>query len=358
MANLPEIFQQLLQTSQQNGEIIASLVTLAIVGIGGWVAYFILNRYFLGLAKKTSTTLDDNIVSSVKIIAIILVVILGIEYALEPLSFLQPYEEVLSTVFLVLQVFLAAFAASKIATAIIDWYAARTAVTIGKKSYHIIFLLKKIIQIVAIVFAILIILYIKNFNLTGALVGLGVGGIAIAFALQSTLSDFFSAFSIYFDHPFEIGDFIVVGEHWGTVTNIGVRTTRLQLLQGEELIVSNKELTAGSVRNFKKMEKRRVSFTIGVTYSTPVEKLKKIPQMITDIINSTENASLFCVHCNEFGEYGQKFIIIYYVTSPDYLVYLRAQEKITYAIRDAFERDGIEISVPARAVILRNNKQD
>ncbi|GAJ12628.1 unnamed protein product, partial [marine sediment metagenome] len=106
---------------------------------------------------------------------------------------------------------------------------------------------------------------------------MGVAGIAIAFALQNVLSDVFSAFSIYFDKPFEIGDFIIVGDYAGTVQKIGMKSTRVKLLQGEELVLSNRELTTASVRNFKKMSKRRINFSFGVTYDTPLKKLKKIP---------------------------------------------------------------------------------
>ena len=105
----------------------------------------------------------------------------------------------------------------------------------------------------------------------------GAGSIALAFALQSTLTDFFSAFSIYFDRPFEIGDAITVGTYSGTVKSIGIKSTRLKLNSGEELVLSNKELTTASVQNFRKLETRRITFNLGVTYDTPVEKLKKNP---------------------------------------------------------------------------------
>jgi small-conductance mechanosensitive channel len=234
-----------------------------------------------------------------------------------------------------------------------DWYAGRTALIAGKNSHHILFVLKKIVQAIIFIFAFLVILYVFNVDLTGAVVGLGVGGIAIAFALQSTLSDFFSAFSIFFDHPFEIGDFIVVGEYSGTVTSIGVKSTRLKLLQGEELIVSNKELTSASVRNFRNMQKRRVTFTISVTYDTPLEKLKKILQIITDIINNLDTVTLERVHFTEFGDCNPKFLISYYVNSSEYAKYLDKQQHINFAIKEAFEREGIEIAPRTSAVYIK-----
>jgi small-conductance mechanosensitive channel len=353
MSSLSEIFQQILQTNQLNGEIIASIVIFSVVALAGWLTYLTLGRYFLKLTAKTKTTLDDDILSAVKVIIIIMIAILGIEYALSPLSFLQPYNDTLTGVFLVLQIMLGAFAVTRVSNIVADWYVGRNAVIIGQNSRHFLFLLKKIVQVVVFIFAILIILYVFNVDLTGAVVGLGVGGIAIAFALQSTLSDFFSAFSIYFDRPFEIGDFIVVGDYSGTVTNIGVKSTRLKLLQGEELIVSNKELTNASVRNFRKLEKRRITFTIGVTYDTPLQKLKKIPQIITDIIKNIDTADIERVHFTEFGDYNLNFLISYYVNSSDYAKYLDTQQQINFAIKEVFEREGIEMAFPTRTVYIK-----
>ena len=187
-------------------------------------------------------------------------------------------------------------------------------------------------------------LWVLGVDLSGVVVGLGVGGIAIALALQNTLSDVFSAFSIYFDKPFEIGDFVIVGDHSGTVTNIGVKSTRIKLLQGEELVVSNKELTSTKVRNFRKLERRRITFTIGVTYNTPLSKLKKIPQIISKIIQDTELAELDRVHFTEFGDYSLKFLVIYYVKVSDYGKYMETQEAINFAIKEAFEEEAIEMA--------------
>jgi small-conductance mechanosensitive channel len=343
----------LLHTSSGNAEIIASAVLFLIVAFVGWGFYMVFGRYFSKWAQKTTTTLDEDIIAAVKIIVLIMVVILAIEYALQPLSFLQPYSATINQVFTVIEIFLAAYAVTRIANIFADWYASRTALIAGKNSHHLLFILKKVIQIVVYVSAFLLVLWIFNFDLTGAMVGLGVGGIAIAFALQSTLSDFFSAFSIYFDRPFEIGDFIVVGDYSGTVKNIGVRSTRLQLLQGEELVISNKELTGGSVRNFRKLEKRRVTFNIGVTYETSSEKLRKIPGIITEIIKNVDLTTFDRVHFTEFADFSLKFLIVYYVNSADWGEYLVTQEKINFAIKEAFEREGIEMAYPTSTVFVK-----
>ncbi len=196
------------------------------------------------------------------------------------------------------------------------------------------------------------ILWGLGIDLSSVVVGLGVGGIAIAFALQNTLSDFFSAFSIYFDRPFEIGDFIIIGDHSGTVTNIGVKSTRIRLLQGEELIVSNQELTSSRVRNFKKLERRRVTFTLGVTYDTPSDKLKRIPNIISNIIKVIDLAELDQVRFTEFSDFSLKFLVIYYVRVADYNKYLEIQEVINFAIKDAFEEEAIEMAFPTQTLYI------
>jgi small-conductance mechanosensitive channel len=284
-----------------------------------------------------------------------MVVVLGIEYALQPLSFLQPYKDIVNGGFTLLEICLVAFAVTRISNIIADWYASKTALIAGKNSHHLLFILKKVIQAIVYLSALLIILFfvfnVKDF--TGAVVGLGVGGIAIAFALQNTLSDFFSAFSIYFDRPFEIGDFIVVGDYSGTVNNIGVKSTRLKLLQGEELIISNKELTSSSVRNFRKLEKRRVTFTIGVTYDTSVDKLRRIPGIIADIIKNVDSTAFDRVNFTEFGDFSLKFLVIYYVNSSDWGKYLDTQERINFSIKEAFEREGIEMAFPTNTIYVK-----
>jgi small-conductance mechanosensitive channel len=355
MASLTETLQQLLNINNGTAEILASIIIFAVVAFVGWGLYLVIGRYFSKWTQKTETTLDDDILAAVKTIIIIMVVILGIEYALSPLSFLEPYNTTLNGVFLVIQILLSAFAVTRVSNIIADWYVGRTVLSTGKNSHHLLFILKKVIQVIVFVCAIIIILYALNVQdvLTGTLLGLGVGGIAIAFALQSTLSEFFSAFSIYFDHPFEIGDFIVVGDFSGTVKNIGIRSTRLQLLQGEELVISNKELTSTSVRNFRKLEKRRVTFNIGVTYDTSVEKLKKIPGMIKDIFDNVKAADLDRVNFTEFGDFSLKFLVIYYVNSADYGEYLDTQQKINFAIKEGFEHEGIEMAFPTSTIYVK-----
>jgi small-conductance mechanosensitive channel len=352
MATLTETLQQLMGSNAGIAEILASVLLFVVTAVVGWAIYYVFNRYFSKWAEKTATTLDDDIIDAVKSLIVVLVIIIGIEFALTPLSFVQPYIVTLNSVFLVLEIFLGAFVATRISNIIAEYYSDKTSRK-GVNKHHLAFMLKKIIQVAVYASAILVILYVFQVDLTGAIVGLGIGGIAIAFALQSTLSEFFGAFSIYTDRPFEIGDFIIVGNYSGTVTNISIRSTRLKLLSGEELIFPNKELTSATVRNFRKLEKRRISFTIGVTYDTPPEKLKIIPLILRGIIENTENAEIERVHFIEFGDFALKFQVSYYVKVADVGVYLDTQQTINFAIIDAFKREGIEMAFPTSTVYVK-----
>ncbi|MCW4005489.1 MAG: mechanosensitive ion channel family protein [Candidatus Bathyarchaeota archaeon] len=354
MVDIAEFLQNTFHLNQLVSEGIAAVLLFAIIALVGWVAYFIFSRYFSAWAKKTKTTLDDEILHSIRSIVVMLIILAGAFYALTALSFIQPYSEqyYLPQIFETAGVLLTSFAVTRVTNILIDWVAERNAAK-NRVNNHLLFILRKVLQLVIYVAALLVILtYVFHQDLSGVVVGLGVGGIAIALALESTLSDVFSAFSIYFDRPFEIGDFIVIGEHSGTVKSIGIKSTRVILLQGEELVLSNKELTSTAVRNFKKLQKRRINFKIGVTYDTSLEKLKKIPKIISDIVDAQEYAEIDRVHFYEFADFSLKIEVVYYVTVSDYTKYMDIQQAINFGIKEAFEKEGIEMAFPTQTIYL------
>jgi len=259
---------------------------------------------------KTKTSLDDEIIKNTKRPIYFFVIIVGFYNAIDQLFILKSYEYYITQIFLVAEVFLIAYIITRIINVLLSLYAERKVKTEKKAlSSNILLVFKKILHVFVYIFALLYLLYVSKIDLSGAVVGLGVTGIAIAFALQSILGDAFSAFTIYFDRPFEIGDYVIIGNYEGTVTNISMKSTRLKLLQGEELVVSNKEITGGSLRNFKKMKNRRVAFSIGVTYDTPLEKLKKIPALIKNIVETCDNVEFQRVHFKELGRLASTSIL-------------------------------------------------
>lgn len=196
----------------------------------------------------------------------------------------------------------------------------------------------------------LIILDNLGVNITALIAGLGVGGIAIGLATQNILGDLFASLSILLDRPFEVGHFIIVGEHLGTVERIGLKTTRIRSLSGELLIFGNNDLLQSRIRNFTHFQERRVAFTFGVRYDTPAEKLKKMPGMVREIIESVENTRFDRAHFKEFGDFSLNFEVVYYVLSPDFLAFMDIQEKINLGIFEAFEKEEIGFAFPTRTI--------
>ncbi|MDP2641323.1 MAG: mechanosensitive ion channel family protein [Candidatus Yanofskybacteria bacterium] len=199
----------------------------------------------------------------------------------------------------------------------------------------------------------LLVLQNLGVNISALIAGLGIGGLAIAFALQNVLSDVFASFSIYFDKPFQTGDFIIVGEDMGTVKRIGIKSTRIESLWGEEIVLPNKALTESRIRNYKRMESRRIVFSFGVTYQTPSEKARIIPQMIKEIMDGLELASLDRAHFKKFGDSSLDFEVMYTLKTSDYNKYMDVQQDINLQLKERFEKEGIEFAYPTRTVFLQ-----
>ncbi len=191
-----------------------------------------------------------------------------------------------------------------------------------------------------------------GFKITTVMAGLGIGGIAVALAAQAILGDLFSYFTILFDRPFEIGDYIVVGDHMGTIERFGIKTTRIAGLGGEQIIVSNKDLTDSRVRNFKRMTKRRAVFRLGVTYQTPAEKLREIPGIVADIFGGIDGATLDRVHFFSYGDFSLIYEIVYYVDGNDYTKYMDIQQAANLRIYEEFEKRKIEFAYPTQTLYV------
>lgn len=201
--------------------------------------------------------------------------------------------------------------------------------------------------------AVFILLDNLGVNISALLAGLGIGGIAIALAAQTILGDLFSCFVIYFDRPFEVGDFIAIDDFSGTIEYIGIKTTRIRSLSGEQLIFSNTDLTKSRLRNYKRMERRRVNFQIGVVYETRVEDLERIPALIGDIVRSIDDAIFDRAHFSSFGESSLVFDVVYFVATSDYLRYMDIQQEINLRLMGEFEKKGIGFALPTQAVHIK-----
>lgn len=312
------------------------------------VNFFIL-KYLSSLSMKTSTKLDDFFIRTLdrKIVPLLY---FGSFYAAVSRLVLAPaLVKAVNFLGLALLALYGASFASTVIIYLLQLYWTRK----GKKPAqdYILKIITKLIQILIWTFAVITLL--DNFIEIDALIaGLGIGGIAIGFAAQAILQDIFSYFSIFLDRPFEVGDFIVIGEYKGTVEHIGLKTTRLRSINGEQLIFSNGDLTSSRVSNFKRMDTRRVVFSLGVTYDTGFEKLKAIPEIIKNIINEQKDILLDRVHFASYGDFSLKFEAVYFVNNSDYNKYMDIQQEINYRVKEAFEKQGIEFAYPTHTLFV------
>ncbi|AYB31395.1 mechanosensitive ion channel family protein [Chryseolinea soli] len=209
-----------------------------------------------------------------------------------------------------------------------------------------------ILNIVIWALGILVLFDNLGYNVTTIIAGLGIGGIAIALAAQNILGDLFNYFVIFFDRPFEIGDYIVIDDKKGNVEHIGIKTTRLKSLTGEQLVFSNSDLSKSRIHNFKRMERRRIAFVLGVVYQTPPSLLREIPGIIKKIVEAQKETTLDRVHFLTYGEYSLKYEIVYFVENSDYNRYADIQQEINLQIYDAFLAKGIQFAYPTQTTFM------
>jgi small-conductance mechanosensitive channel len=183
--------------------------------------------------------------------------------------------------------------------------------------------------------------------------GLGITGIAVAFALQNVLGDLFASLSIYFDRPFDIGDFIIVDDYMGNVDKIGMRSTRIRSLGGEQIVFANSDLARVRIRNYRRMRERRIFFAVGIEYNVAYEKVELAPKLLREAIEETANTRFDRAHFKSFGDFSLNYEIVYWVLAPDFPAYMDAQHAINLAIYKKFEDAGIPFAFPTRTLHIK-----
>jgi len=189
-------------------------------------------------------------------------------------------------------------------------------------------------------------------NVTTLVTGLGIGGVAIALAVQNVLGDLFAALSIVFDKPFDVGDSIAVDQMQGTVERIGLKTTRVRSVSGEQIIISNSELLKSRIRNYKRQLDRRVVFTTDVTYGTTPETVARIPGMIREVVSSQQPVRFDRSHFTQYTDSALRIETVYFVLDADYGRYLDIQQMINLELLRRFRAEQIELAFPTRTVVL------
>ncbi len=306
------------------------------------------------LAARTKTDFDDVVIDIFERIRPPFYFLVALYFGIKMVILPAIVSKVVDVAFIIVVVFEVIRASERIVDYLVKKFLSRAGS--GKEEQKHVESVAKTIQVIlrVVLWAVGITVALANMGVevTSLVASLGIGGLAVALALQNVLGDLFSAFSIYTDKPFQVGDFIVVGEHMGTVEQIGLKSTRIRSLGGEQLIISNRELTTARVQNFGRLQKRRVVFTFGVTYETPLEKLKEIPQMVEEIIKAVEGVEFDRCHFKEYGDFSLNFEVVFYVDSPDYVKYMDVRQKINLDLFARFADKGIEFAYPTQTVYL------
>ncbi len=347
------MFKGFLQQTFLHNRILDYLICLSIFLIS-IIVIQIFKRFLLKRlrkwAKRTATTIDDFLIRMIEKELLPLFYFGAFYVSIQGLTLNPALEKGINVLGLILlTIFGVRFLLAVIVYGLENYWVKKEKDVAKKQGLKGILMTVKVI-----VWGLAIIILLDNFGIkvSALIAGLGIGGVAIALAAQSILGDLFSYFSIFFDRPFEIGDFIIVGDLLGTVEHIGIKTTRVRSLGGEQLVFSNTDLTNSRVRNYKRMDKRRVVFRLGVTYETGLRELKEIPVVITNIIKGINDTVFDRTHFFSYGDFSLVFEVVYYVIGSDYNKYMDIQQEINLKIKEEFEKHGIEFAYPTQTLYL------
>lgn len=296
-------------------------------------------------ARKTGLDIESVLISLLENIGLTSYIVVSLYIATRSLNLSAMIHNAISTIFIIAAV----YQSIRIVQGLLMFSLRKLWHRSEEESEYIASMLSIVINIGLWSIGIILILSNIGVNVTSLVAGLGIGGAAVALAVQNILGDIFSSFSIYLDKPFKTGDFIVVGDTTGTVKRIGLKTTRIQSLQGEEIILSNRELTSSKVQNYKRMQNRRVEFFFSVDYTTPIEQLERLPEAIRDILELMDLIKVDRVHVQAFADFGMKITVVYFIQTGDYSKYMDLQQAMNIGILKLLRDEDIKIAMSATA---------
>jgi small-conductance mechanosensitive channel len=327
---------------------IAVGVTLAL-----YVSKAVVVHHLRRLAERTETRLDDVAVAALDATRPMVLVILGL-YAGSRVLALPPSVHVFATRAAIVTGLIQAaiWGNAALRSWLTQYYENRAADPARATSAAAVGFIARMVLWVVIL---LMILDNLGVNITTLVASLGIGGIAVALAVQNILGDLFASLSIVLDKPFVIGDFIIVDKYLGTVEYVGLKTTRIRSLGGEQLVFSNADLLKSRLQNMTRLETRRAAFTVGVTYDTPAPKLRAIPGMLAEIVKAQPKVRLDRAHFTGVGPSSMNFEVVYFYESPDYIAFMDVQQEINLQMVERFDAEGIEFAYPTQTLQVRGN---
>lgn len=328
------------------------LLTMA----GLWVVGRVVLRRFEALASRTAGDLDDLVAALLRKTKFLFVLLVGIWVGSLGLRLSPTVESWIRSILVVGLLLQASFWATGVVNHFLDRYRRRE-VELDPEAATAVGAVGFVARL--LIWSIFVLLALQNLgvNVTTLVASLGIGGIAVALALQNVLSDLFASLSIVLDKPFVVGDFIIVGDFMGTVEHVGLKTTRVRSLGGEQLVFANSDLLTSRVRNYKRMDERRQVFTVGVTYDTGHERLAEIPRHIREIVEDQQQTRFDRSHFKSFGDSALIFETVYYMLVPDYNAFMDTQERINLELYRRFGEVGIEFAFPTRTVHMASGAE-
>lgn len=355
MQYINELLPESLRTTEVLSNSIAAYIS-ALVVLVFLVLLFRLFHHFViwrleTLSDKTDNAVDDLIIDVIKTIHGWFYVYVSFWITLFFLSVPPLVQKAADTILILLLVYQVVRAVGLV----IEFFVGKQyGTTSDGQADAVVDLLSKIAKGVVWVIGFLFVLQNLGVNVTSLIAGLGVGGIAVALALQNILSDLFSSFSIYFDKPFVVGDFIQIGELMGIVEDIGIKTTRLRALSGEEIVLANRELTTARIQNYRDTTEWRGALSVGVTYDTAPETLDRVREIIREVAENIDGVRFDRANATKFADSSINFDIVFYSETTDYNEHLAQTHTFHSDLKHRFDEEGIRIAFPTRTVYLHN----
>lgn len=346
-----KLWEQLLRDNGPDAWLLAAAIAAAVLA-AVWLARAIAARVIERIARGTALQLDDALVAAVRATKLWLLAPLALYAGASALELPARLDRLLENVAMVALVVQFVVWTNRW---VLRWLALRADAVraIDPAATTTVNLLGFIARVVVWALGLLIGLDQLGFNVTALVAGLGIGGIAVALAMQNILGDLFASMAIVLDKPFRVGDFIIVNDQPGTVEKVGLKTTRVKSLWGEQLVFANAKLLNSDIKNYKRLQERRIAFGVGVTYETPLEKLRAIPGWLKAAVEAQPDVRFDRAHFKAYGDFSLDFEIVYYVLGPEFNLYMDRQQAINLAIFAKFAAEGVQFAYPTRTLYLR-----
>ena len=321
------------------------------------VVKFVIVRRLRKVAATTATDIDDFVVDLLGNTSFILILVLSLYTGSFMLQLDPSVRRFITGAAVLIFLFQAALWGNAVIGFALDRFARQKMEADDASTATVVRMVGMVARIVFTVMIVLVALGTFGFDISALITLAGVGGVAVALAVNGILSDLFGSMTIALDQPFVVGDFITVGDFNGTVENVGLKSTRLRSNTGEQLVMSNADLLGSRLRNFGQMDERRGNMALGVTYDTPADKLEAIPGMIQEIIDREENVRFDRAHFASFGDFSLNFAVVYWLLTPAYGDFMNATQAINLAIVRRFEAEGIEMAFPTQTLYLNKEAE-